>query len=155
MDDGTKKCKRCSEMKSTSDFRIKKGTNRAGQPREWLDSYCAPCSREYQQEHYRRTKIRRQQKHAEWRVNNRVKLRGYRLKSEYGISLDIYEQMYETQRGCCWICGDHQEVLCVDHSHSTLDVRGLLCRDCNLALGKFKDDILVVKRAVAYLEMSE
>jgi hypothetical protein len=39
----------------------------------------------------------------------------------------------------------------VDHDHRTGAVRGLLCVDCNVALGRFKDDIEAVRRAAEYL----
>ena len=41
--------------------------------------------------------------------------------------------------------------LCIDHCHTTSEVRGLLCRDCNLALGMFKDDIKLLNNAIEYL----
>ncbi|MGH9754966.1 MAG: endonuclease domain-containing protein [Blastocatellia bacterium] len=31
-------------------------------------------------------------------------------------------------------------------------IRGLLCRHCNLALGNMKDDISLLRKAIAYLE---
>jgi len=42
----------------------------------------------------------------------------------------------------------------VDHDHVTNKVRGLLCHHCNTALGKFKDDINIMKQAIKYLERS-
>ncbi len=43
---------------------------------------------------------------------------------------------------------------CVDHDHQTGFVRGLLCRDCNAALGLFKDSQEILERAIGYLEIS-
>lgn len=40
----------------------------------------------------------------------------------------------------------------VDHCHKTGRVRGVLCFNCNSAIGKLGDDPDVVRRAVAYLE---
>ena len=41
--------------------------------------------------------------------------------------------------------------LVVDHKHSTGEVRGLLCHNCNRALGLLKDDPKVLQKAMNYL----
>lgn len=41
---------------------------------------------------------------------------------------------------------------CLDHDHKTGKFRGWLCHDCNRALGNFKDNINLLKRALNYLE---
>lgn len=55
----------------------------------------------------------------------------------------VYEELVYQQGERCAVCGtsDNGGVrLCVDHSHDTGVVRGLLCRACNLAIGWLKDD---------------
>jgi len=42
--------------------------------------------------------------------------------------------------------------LAVDHDHKTNKIRGLLCQFCNTALGKFLDDVEILKKAILYLE---
>lgn len=53
-----------------------------------------------------------------------------------------YDRAYQIQGGKCAICGRHQSILGktleVDHDHSTMLVRGLLCAGCNMHLGKFE-----------------
>jgi hypothetical protein len=65
--------------------------------------------------------------------------------------------MLAAQGGRCAICrGDSSSspggVLHVDHCHTTRQVRGLLCADCNRALGQFKDDAAILRAAAEYLE---
>ncbi|MGW4159353.1 endonuclease domain-containing protein [Streptomyces sp. NPDC004788] len=40
----------------------------------------------------------------------------------------------------------------VDHCHETGRVRGVVCFNCNSAIGKLGDDPDVLRRAIAYLE---
>lgn len=55
----------------------------------------------------------------------------------FGITMDDYERMLESQHELCAICGHicmTYANLTVDHDHETGEVRGLLCRSCNLKL---------------------
>lgn len=40
---------------------------------------------------------------------------------------------------------------CLDHDHDTGEVRGWLCHKCNTGLGRFKDSIKYLERAIKYL----
>ena len=70
----------------------------------------------------------------------------------YGLSLQDYRAMCERQGNVCAICRTPGKPLCVDHCHATDKVRGLLCRDCNLGLGNYKDNPVFTRAATAYLE---
>lgn len=80
------------------------------------------------------------------------------LKSKYGITIDDYERMFESQNGVCLICGKPPtgntttKMLAVDHCHKTGLVRGLLCHKHNSAIGLLDDDIELVRAALRYLE---
>jgi len=78
------------------------------------------------------------------------------IKYRYNLTVEEYNQLLLKQNSVCALCLNPEQisgtVLCVDHCHSTGKVRGLLCRMCNSALGKFKDDKDILKRAVEYLE---
>lgn len=82
------------------------------------------------------------------------------LKRNYGITLLDYQQMLEQQGHRCAICngegfvmkGCHRMKLVVDHCHKTGVVRGLLCHNCNRALGLLKDSTDSLKSATRYLE---
>lgn len=78
-----------------------------------------------------------------------------RLERRYGLSATEYEGRLAEQDGYCAICGRHAELfgkpLAVDHDHTTREIRGLLCDDCNLGLGKFRDRIDLLEEAISYL----
>jgi len=40
----------------------------------------------------------------------------------------------------------------LDHCHKTGRIRGVLCNNCNTGLGKFYDDIELLKTAINYLQ---
>lgn len=50
----------------------------------------------------------------------------------------------------CVICGTETKLV-VDHDHKTEKFRGLICSNCNLGLGKFKDDPELLEFARMYL----
>lgn len=86
------------------------------------------------------------------------KNRNARLKKAYGISEQDYERMLEAQGGFCAICRCLDPLgrrLAVDHDHTNGRVRGLLCRSCNTALGKFSDSPLLLLSALAYVSKSK
>jgi hypothetical protein len=83
------------------------------------------------------------------------------MRSKYGISVADYSEMYDEQEGKCKICGKPgahylqvakgQDKLCVDHCHDSLEVRGLLCRKCNILIGFADNDPVVLLKAIDYL----
>jgi Recombination endonuclease VII len=90
-----------------------------------------------------------------WRANNKRAARSSALKKTFGISVEDYEMMEAKQGGLCALCmkppsGRFQN-LSVDHCHDNGRVRGLLCSNCNLALGLLKDDPELLRRAIAYV----
>lgn len=56
------------------------------------------------------------------------------------------------ENSVCEICGETTtKKLRIDHCHKTLVIRGILCNDCNLGIGRFKDDPKLLEAAIAYL----
>lgn len=43
--------------------------------------------------------------------------------------------------------------LCVDHNHTTGDVRGLLCRRCNMVIGNVEESKELLTTLIDYLEV--
>lgn len=97
-------------------------------------------------------------------IERERRVRGWTLRSKFDISLADYEQRLEEQGGVCAICrqpetGQSKETgkskrLSVDHNHASGQVRGLLCVNCNRALGYFKDSPERLKAALEYLVRS-
>jgi hypothetical protein len=89
------------------------------------------------------------------REKNTKSYRNTAYKYKYGISIDEYEELLLKQNNSCDICKISQDDLnynlVVDHCHTTKLVRGLLCRNCNLALGYLKDNIETVSSTLSYL----
>lgn len=100
-----------------------------------------------------------------WRLRNPGKQRNLKKNSNllrnYGITLEDYLNLVEKQKGICAICGNIPQgrnprggsaILHVDHDPMTGIIRGLLCPECNLALGLFKHDNDILLNAVDYLQ---
>ncbi|MEU6538821.1 endonuclease VII domain-containing protein [Streptomyces sp. NPDC047000] len=73
------------------------------------------------------------------------------LKRSYGMTEAERDELLASQKGLCVICLKEPGVH-VDHCHKTGRVRGVLCFNCNSAIGKLSDDPDIVRRAAAYLE---
>lgn len=82
--------------------------------------------------------------------------RAYKYKTIHNLTIEEYDKIFEKQEGCCAICLKHQNNfkrhLSIDHNHITNINRALLCHNCNLGLGQFKDSIELLRRAALYLE---
>lgn len=80
--------------------------------------------------------------------------RNYHLKVSYGLSLEVYQAMLKKQRGRCAACGNKEPSsrgkLHVDHNHTTLKVRALLCSECNPAFGLLREDPDRIKALLRY-----
>jgi len=76
-----------------------------------------------------------------------------------GMTQEQYDAKHAEQRGGCEIClQPHGRALCgrskdlaIDHDHETNQLRGLLCDDCNIGLGLFRDDPQRLFNAALYL----
>jgi uncharacterized Zn finger protein (UPF0148 family) len=93
---------------------------------------------------------------AERRRAQPMAVKNSALKSQFGITIEDYQRIFEKQGGVCAICQktpqQNGKRLAVDHCHRSSQVRGLLCSTCNQALGLFKDKIEFLKAAISYLE---
>lgn len=160
----TKTCTKCEIEKELSEFRPSKD----GKFR--VASRCKDCDKCYYQENKEQIKQKvkkyREQhkdelnkKHKEYIKKNKDKYINRKLIFLYGITLNDYNSMLENQNGVCAICSKKEtrkthgtlNKLFVDHNHKTNKVRGLLCNHCNRALGEVKENIIILKRMITYL----
>jgi uncharacterized protein with PIN domain len=75
------------------------------------------------------------------------------LARVYQTTIEDLQKLFESQSVCPICQRPLSEVkVCIDHDHATNKVRGLLCNECNLGLGFFKDDPDRLRSALFYLE---
>jgi len=78
-----------------------------------------------------------------------------RLKDTYNISPKEYDDMLKSQGGKCKTCNvdiSGKTHANVDHCHVTKKVRGLLCPNCNKALGMVGDNTAILQSLIEYLQ---
>lgn len=88
------------------------------------------------------------------------KSRARKLRDRFNMTQEEYAAKLLEQGGVCAICLKPETIvqkgkifrLAIDHDHATNKNRGLLCGNCNKALGQFHDDILVIQAAMEYLK---
>jgi len=81
---------------------------------------------------------------------------GYKIKQIHGVTKEQYKTLLLKQDSKCAICFVDQSALkrrlAVDHNHITGQIRGLLCSNCNTAIGSLKERSLSLISALNYLE---
>lgn len=88
--------------------------------------------------------------------------REYESVSKYGLSsFKERETILKEQGGKCAICDTtdaawgqgFMRTWHIDHAHNGKpNYRGILCSECNLTLGRLKDDLKLIYKFVDYLE---
>lgn len=81
------------------------------------------------------------------------------LRRSFGIGIAEYNAVLKAQGGVCAICERPERAvrdgelihLAQDHDHATMKNRGILCGNCNKALGKFEDNTDFLRNAIVYL----
>jgi hypothetical protein len=130
-----KVCSKCGVEKPITEFYNsahlrKDGTN----PRQ---SRCKLCTNES----YRAWAEANPRKHwANW------------LRHKYELPIEVWDAMLVSQDGRCEVCNEPMRMPCVDHNHETKQVRALLCRGCNTALGSMKENPHRMRLLATYSE---
>jgi thymidylate synthase len=73
--------------------------------------------------------------------------------AKYGVTVEWYYAQLELQGKKCAICvlPFNEDTVNIDHDHKTGVARGLLCTNCNFALGHLDDDEDRIARLTPYL----
>jgi hypothetical protein len=132
----SKTCKVCGVEKNISDFY----TGRKD---------CKDCKNAAA----RRIRIDQPERYAKYRKQHNQ----YLKKRRYGVTQDQFEKMLVDQNNMCKICGNEfksTKDTHIDHCHDTNVVRGILCNNCNMALGQFNDNLDIMENAIKYLQNS-
>lgn len=157
-----RKCRVCHNELADERFSITKKADKSGVVREYLDTTCMVCRRNKYLAKPGKREIHRQGT-KNWYRDNPEKAKSQRLK-RYGIDLEGYNELRAKQNYCCVVCKKNEKdvsqgraktpatALHVDHDHATGKVRGLLCTNCNIILGKCYDDVKILKQAITYLQ---
>jgi hypothetical protein len=147
-----KACAHCKAVKPIAEF------NRSGKR---YQSFCRKCGEKVG------TEARRIKKeNGESVIINRkdyLKRNMWRkMRAKYGIDREQYEALVEAQGNACAICKKPEKEmdgqrgtplrLSVDHDHETGKVRGLLCRQCNIGIGRLKESVEILQNAIDYLK---
>jgi hypothetical protein len=127
-----RRCNGCKDMLPLTEDNF----YRARQMPRGFEYRCKPCERD----------------RARWR--NMLRL--------YNLTPDTYKALLKSQNGVCAVCKqlpnggivaiDGKQLLDIDHDHVEGHVRGLLCRSCNLILGRVNDDPVRLRNLADYLE---
>ena len=147
-----KRCYSCRVEKPNNYFDKNKGMS------DGRINKCKSCVREYNKQYREIPKNRykeKERKRLAFSSLSKKEKRSLRYLRRYGISIDEYAELYRKQNGVCAICKSketgHKKRLSVDHCHETGEIRGLLCNSCNVGLGRFKDSIDLLTKAIEYL----
>lgn len=86
----------------------------------------------------------------------RSEQRHRRRLNDHGLDYKSRQNRLLETDFACQSCGDRYSestsYLNIDHCHLTKNVRGVLCRPCNLALGLLKDDPKRIRNLALYIE---
>lgn len=142
-------CSKCHEVRPVGDF---SGRN----------NYCPPCRKAYGKA---------------WRTANQEKVRAARAKDranpefrrrdflrKHSLTPERFDELFDTQGRACAICrvdAPNGQGWHVDHDHACCPAgakrrcgrcyRGILCHNCNVGLGMFKDAPERLLAAIHYL----
>lgn len=138
-----KTCSKCGVEKPLTEY------SKVSRNKDGLRNACRKCHSPYAAEITKRYLARNPGRRS------KVAYRSH-LKRAYGITPEVKQILHTAQNGCCAICNTpfpSKFNTHVDHVHDSNPpvIRGLLCQQCNIGLGNFKDSPERLIAAAAYL----
>ena len=128
-----KTCSKCHEHLELVQFYKSKRT------KDGYLSWCRNCNNKYRKINY-----------------SFYKRRNEKLKANYGLGLEEFNQILLDQDNRCAICKSNtpggKGTFNVDHNHTTGQVRGLLCHWCNFMIGQSRESIEILSAGIDYLK---
>lgn len=102
-------------------------------------------------------------KHPECRQRQHRNLLSRKFGFDSTENFNVFiDKLWDKQKGRCGICGiklvrhgKKGNGMSIDHDHSNIVIRGLLCRNHNFAIGLLQDSAEVCLAAAEYLRMSK
>ena len=144
-----KRCTKCGIVKPVIEFGKEKRYSSG------YRSWCKQCICTYNHGWNKRNPQSRVAATQKWKRNNPHKPISARLKKAYGITLEEYEGLLAQQGNRCAICSADKPGgigrFHVDHDHVTGRVRGMLCNNCNTAIGLMRENTTILRSAIEYL----
>ncbi|MBW8797723.1 MAG: endonuclease VII domain-containing protein [Streptomyces sp.] len=168
-EEGVKRCVRCGECKPHAAFARKRSSL------DGLQRHCRDCATNYHcgapglpggvrvpEGHKRCRGCGEVKPHSQWHRRGQglaSRCQACRaaaqpaqcLRRRYGLTEAERDELIASRGGVCCICLSAPAVH-VDHCHKTGRVRGVLCFNCNSAIGLLRDDPETLNRAADYLE---
>lgn len=158
--DNVRTCTSCKETKPVDDFSWRPGV--AFKRERVRQSWCRTCVSAKAHRRYLADQERRKgdanKRYADIRADpERFLLYSLRLAAtRLGLDFNLIADHFASHNGLCDICSGQSDPgrtrLTIDHDHETGEFRGLLCSNCNRAIGLLRDSSKQALAAAAYLE---
>lgn len=137
-----KVCIKCGETKDVDLFA--KGNKYSDGRR----NYCKKCHSKYVTKYIKDNPSKR----SKYNYKRRFK--------RHGLTQEQYDLLQKKYDGKCHSCKD-RDAINIDHDHSCCPglyscgkcVRGVLCSQCNTALGLLNDDAIKIKKLIEYIDL--
>lgn len=81
--------------------------------------------------------------------------RANQMARDFGMSTSVYLELWRRQHGSCAICEEEfpeRPHPSIDHDALTMQVRGLLCFNCNVGIGYLKHSVSNLQAALRFLD---